>query len=260
MVSDAPRRALLRALAAAFGGLFVSFPSLAASTLRVSAIPDESPTELQLKFAPLGAYLEERLGMPVEFVPVTDYAAVVEALASDRVDLAWLGGFTFIQAKLRTGGRAEPLVQRDEDAKFTSKFITASERIKGLGDLKGASFAFGSPSSTSGHLMPRHFLRQAGVEPERDLGRRRAGQRRGLVGEVGQFADQAHGAVVVGQAGQRREGLATAVGRARLAEHHHVDLVPARPRRRRCQQQGERAQRGPLKPPHGGARNGRTGS
>ena len=171
MVFDAPRRALLRALAAAFGGLFVSFPSLAANTLRVSAIPDESPTELQRKFAPLGAYLEDRLGMPVEFVPVTDYAAVVEALASDRVDLAWLGGFTFVQAKLRSGGRVEPLVQRDEDAKFTSKFITASERIKGLGDLKGASFAFGSPSSTSGHLMPRHFLRQAGVEPERDLGR-----------------------------------------------------------------------------------------
>jgi len=167
---DAMRRAMLRASTAVLAGLCVSTSALAIDVLRVSAIPDESPTELQRKFEPLGAYLEQRLGMPVKFVPVTDYAAVVEALASDKVDLAWLGGFTFVQAKIRTGGSALPLVQRAEDAKFTSKFITASEDVKTLADLKGKTFAFGSPSSTSGHLMPRHFLAEAGVEPNRDFG------------------------------------------------------------------------------------------
>src|SRR5690606_19024136 len=49
--------------------------SQAAETLRVSAIPDEAPTELLRKFEPLGAYLEKELGMPVKFVPVSDYAA-----------------------------------------------------------------------------------------------------------------------------------------------------------------------------------------
>jgi len=140
-----------------------------ATELRVSAIPDESPTELQRKFAPLGAYLEKAVGMPVRFTPVTDYAATVEGLAAGRLDLVWYGGFTFVQARRRTGN-AIPLVQREEDAHFHSKIIVpAGSKAKTLADLKGATFAFGSVSSTSGHLMPRYHLLQNGIEPERDF-------------------------------------------------------------------------------------------
>ena len=137
----------------------------AADVLKVSAIPDEAPTELLRKFKPLGAYLEQELGMKVEFVPVADYAAVVEALAADRIDMAWLGGFTFVQAHLKTGN-AVPLVQREQDAEFTSKFITSDPAVKSLQDLKGKTFAFGSVSSTSGSLMPRYFMLQDGIKPE----------------------------------------------------------------------------------------------
>ncbi|WP_134677127.1 putative selenate ABC transporter substrate-binding protein [Ectopseudomonas khazarica] len=137
----------------------------AADALKVSAIPDEAPTELLRKFKPLGAYLEQELGMKVEFVPVADYAAVVEALAADRIDMAWLGGFTFVQARLKTGN-AVPLVQREQDAEFTSKFITSDPAVKSLQDLKGKTFAFGSVSSTSGSLMPRYFMLQDGIKPE----------------------------------------------------------------------------------------------
>ncbi len=113
-------------------------PVIAQETvLRVSAIPDEAPTELQRKFAPLGKYLEKETGLKVQFTPVSDYAAVVESLATKKLDLAWLGGFTFVQAKIRTNGTAIPIVQREEDAKFTSKFITADPAIKSLADLKG---------------------------------------------------------------------------------------------------------------------------
>ncbi|MFP6850095.1 MAG: putative selenate ABC transporter substrate-binding protein [Pseudomonas sp.] len=139
--------------------------SHAAETLRVSAIPDEAPTELLRKFKPLGAYLEKELGMKVEFVPVADYPAVVEALATDRLDLAWLGGFTFVQVRQKTGN-AIPLVQREQDAQFTSKFITSNPDVKSLSDLKGKTFAFGSISSTSGSLMPRYFMLQDGIKPE----------------------------------------------------------------------------------------------
>lgn len=126
----------------------------AAEVLRVSAIPDEAPTELLRKFKPLGAYLEQQLGMPVKFVPVSDYAAVVESMASDRIDLAWLGGFTFVQLYLKDP-EARPLVQREQDEVFTSKFVTADPQVNSLADLKGRTFAFGSISSTSGSLMPR---------------------------------------------------------------------------------------------------------
>ena len=140
------------------------------TVLRVSAIPDEAPTELQRKFKPLGDYLKKETGLEVQFTPVTDYAAVVEGLASNKIDLAWLGGFTFVQAKIRTSGGAVPIVQRAEDEKFTSKFIVSVDSpAKTLADLKGKNFAFGSPSSTSGHLMPRFFLLKAGVNPEADF-------------------------------------------------------------------------------------------
>ena len=138
--------------------------------LRVSAIPDEAPTELQRKFKPLGDYLKKETGLDIQFTPVTDYAAVVEGLATNKIDLAWLGGFTFVQAKLRTNGASMPIVQRAEDEKFTSKFIVPIDsKAKTLADLKGATFAFGSPSSTSGHLMPRYFLLHAGIDPEKDF-------------------------------------------------------------------------------------------
>ena len=143
-----------------------------AQVLRVSAIPDEAPTELQRKFKPLGDYLEKETGLEVVFTPVSDYAAVVEGLAAKKIDLAWLGGFTFVQARLRTGGEALPIVQRAEDEVFTSKFIVpADSPVKSLAELKGKTFAFGSPSSTSGHLMPRYFLLQDGIDPDRDFAR-----------------------------------------------------------------------------------------
>jgi len=143
----------------------------AQQTFRITAIPDESPTELARKSAPLAAYLERKLGVKVEFTPVTDYAAAVEALANKQVDLAWLGGFTFVQASHRSGGKVVPLVQREEDEKFRSVFITTNPDIRSLADLKGRNLSFGSQSSTSGHLMPRSFLLAAGIDPDRDLKR-----------------------------------------------------------------------------------------
>lgn len=139
--------------------------------LRLTAIPDEAPTELARKAAPLVRYLESRLGMKVEFTPVTDYAAAVETLANRKIDLAWLGGFTFVQAQARSGGKVVPLVQREEDAKFRSVFITADPAIRSLADLKGKDLSFGAQSSTSGHLMPRSFMLQAGINPDKDLRR-----------------------------------------------------------------------------------------
>jgi phosphonate transport system substrate-binding protein len=142
----------------------------AQNVLKVSAIPDEAPTELQRKFTPLGKYLESQIGMKVEFTPVTDYAATVEGLAAKKLDMVWYGGFTFVQAYMRTNKTAIPLVQRAEDEAFRSVFITkVGSGINTLADLKGKNFVFGSVSSTSGHLMPRYFLLQNGVNPDKDM-------------------------------------------------------------------------------------------
>ena len=142
-----------------------------ADTLRVSAIPDEDPQELLRKYKPFADYIAKEVGVQVKFVPVVDYAATVEGLAADRLDIVWYGGFTSVQATQRAKG-ATRLAMREEDASFKSLFVTRTDSgIKTLADLKGKTFAFGSVSSTSGHLMPRYFLKAAGVEPERDFKR-----------------------------------------------------------------------------------------
>ena len=141
----------------------------AADVLRVSAIPDEDPQELLRKYKPFADYIAKEVGVKVKFVPVLDYAATVEGLAANRLDIVWYGGFTSVQAVERAKG-ATRLAMREEDASFKSVFVTRTDSgIKTLADLKGKTFAFGSVSSTSGHLMPRHFLRAAGVDPERDF-------------------------------------------------------------------------------------------
>ncbi|MEO7108039.1 MAG: putative selenate ABC transporter substrate-binding protein [Rhodoferax sp.] len=165
-----PRFRSVSALLALALTLFISVAQ-AQAVFKVTAIPDEAPTELARKAAPLMKFLEKTLGMKVEFTPVTDYAASVEALANKQIDMAWYGGFTFVQANVRSGGKAIPLVQREEDEKFRSVFITSDPNIKTLADLKGKTVSFGAQSSTSGHLMPRSFLLQANIDPDKDFKR-----------------------------------------------------------------------------------------
>jgi len=153
--------------------LFSTSISLSAQTvLRVTTIPEEAATEQIRKFGPLTKYLARTVGMKVDFVPVNDYPAAVEALVNKQVELVWFGGFTYVQAQIRSGGKIIPIAQREEDTSFRSVFITQTNSgIKRLADLKGKQVSFGSPSSTSGHAMPRSFLLDAGIDPEKDFKR-----------------------------------------------------------------------------------------
>ncbi|MDZ4101184.1 MAG: putative selenate ABC transporter substrate-binding protein [Hydrogenophaga sp.] len=152
--------------------LAVSAAAHAQTVFRVTTIPEEAATEQIRKFTPLATYLEKELGVKVEFTPVSDYPAAVEALVNKKVDLVWFGGFTFVQANIRSGGKVVPLAQREEDTKFQSVFIAKTDSgIKSLADMKGKQVSFGSQSSTSGHLMPRSFLLAANIEPEKDFRR-----------------------------------------------------------------------------------------
>ena len=152
----------------------ISFSTLAHAQqiLKVTTIPEEAASEQVRKFGPIVKYLERTMGMKVEFIPVTDYPAAVESLVNKQVDLVWFGGFTHVQAQLRSGGKIIPIAQREEDTKFRSVFITNKDSgIKTLADLKGKQVSFGSQSSTSGHLMPRNFLLEAKIDPDKDFKR-----------------------------------------------------------------------------------------
>lgn len=161
-----------RLLLPAIGAALLASAAHAQTVFRVTTIPEEAATEQIRKFTPLASYLEKQLGMKVEFTPVNDYPAAVEALVNKKVDLVWFGGFTHVQANLRSGGKIVPLAQREEDTRFQSVFIAKTDSgIKSLADMKGKQVSFGSQSSTSGHLMPRSFLLAANINPEKDFAR-----------------------------------------------------------------------------------------
>lgn len=137
--------------------------------VNVGMIPDAGATQISVnEKAPLKAYLEQKLGRPVNLIIPTNYNATVEALGNGSLDFAYLGGLTYIKAHARYG--VVPLVQRSSDLQFRSYFITSTHSgIRSLVDLKGKTFAFGDINSTSGHLMPYLEMRQAGVDPNTTL-------------------------------------------------------------------------------------------
>jgi phosphonate transport system substrate-binding protein len=190
----------------------------AARTLRFSGIPDSDKEKLTQQYQAVADWLSAELGMPVEYVHAPDYTGAVTALAADKVDFVWLGGVTAVEAETATRGQAIFLATRDTDLRFKSYFIAnrvhvdsgrfvertdlSPQPLADLAALKPAlaqgTFTFGSKSSTSGHIMPRHFLEspEVGISPEKDFAQPAGYQLQG--GHSATLAAVASGAVDVG--------------------------------------------------------------
>ena len=139
------------------------------TSLRVGVLPDQSEPELRKRYEPLIGHLSETTGLNYELVIPNDYNHLLVLFADRKIDLAYLGGLTFVKAQ--RDHQAVPLVMRDTDLKFRSYFLArADDSSRAVTDFKGLRLAFGSKLSTSGHLMPRHFLKERGIEPERFFG------------------------------------------------------------------------------------------
>lgn len=136
----------------------------AEDTLYFSAIPDEDETKLAERFSKVADYLSDKLGVPVEFVPVKSYPAAVTAFRNDQVQLAWFGGLSGVQARLAVPD-ARAIAQGAEDRAFVTYFIANTETGLSESDsfpeaAKGMTFTFGAKTSTSGRLMPEFYIRK----------------------------------------------------------------------------------------------------
>ncbi len=161
---------------AAFGTAATLAPrrALAADTFTVAFIPEvaTTPSSYAAK-QPLVDMLSRAVKRSVKLVIPTNYAATVEAIGNDSVDLAYFGGLTYLKARKLYG--VIPLVQREADRQFHSLFITSRPQIVKLADLRGKQFAFGDVNSTSGHLQPVKEMLDAGIDPDKDLQTRYTG-------------------------------------------------------------------------------------
>lgn len=141
----------------------------AADTLVIGGIPDQDLELLEERFDGLAAYLERELDLNVVYQPSVDYTAIVTAFGNGDIHLGWFGALTGVQAQVENPG-SHVLAQRPLDAEFVSTFIVGAD-VEGddVTDLAGRTFTFGSESSTSGHVMPRYFLLEEGVDPDAEF-------------------------------------------------------------------------------------------
>jgi phosphonate transport system substrate-binding protein len=164
------RRAFAVGVAAA--GALVGCPNivLAADALRVAFIPESGATPEQISSRePLVDYLQKATGRTIKLLVPTSYAATVEAIGNDGVDVAYFGGLTYVKARAKYD--VKPLVQRAEDKTYHALFIAsaANPNLKTLKELKGKKFAFGDVNSTSGHLIPDLEMTEAGLDTSKDI-------------------------------------------------------------------------------------------
>ena len=141
-------------------------------TLRFSLIPADDAAEMLRAYQPVKEYLEDTLGMAVEMTVTTDYTAAIEAMRSGHTEIGWFGPFSYVLAAKEAGAEAIVVgVRRDSGlTTYRSVLVTrADSGIETMEDLKGSSFAFVDPASTSGNLIPRKMLIENGIDPDVDF-------------------------------------------------------------------------------------------
>lgn len=144
-------------------------PERSSEVFYIGGVPDQDTSVLIRRFDGLATYLSNILGINVKYRSSIDYAAVVVGFKKGHIHMGWFGGLTGVQARRAVPG-AQAIAQRPKDAKFVTVFIVQKNiPAQTLSDLKGLTFTFGSESSTSGHLMPRHFLLLSNVNPDKDF-------------------------------------------------------------------------------------------
>lgn len=158
---------MYKRLSAALAAMLFCVP-LYAETFVFTAIPDQDESRLMTRFGKVAEYLARELDRPVRYVPVKSYAAAVTAFRNDEVQMAWFGGFSGVQAQRLVPG-SQAIAQGQEDPAFLSYLIAhTGTGIEASEDfpmaLRGKRFTFGSRGSTSGRLMPEHFIREESGE------------------------------------------------------------------------------------------------
>jgi phosphonate transport system substrate-binding protein len=164
------RRFILLVLAPALGMAGCGRPAQPSKTLRVGFVPAEDVQQVIRNAQPIVDILHRRLGMEVQPFVATDYTGVVEALRVNKLDIAFLTPASYVLAKNEANVRVALKSEREGNPYYYAAIITrADSGIKQLEDLRGKSFAFGDPLSTSANVFPRKMFHERGIDPVRDF-------------------------------------------------------------------------------------------
>jgi phosphonate transport system substrate-binding protein len=154
--------------------LAVAGRARAQQVLTVGLIPSEDSRAMIANSQAMMDKLQQALGMPVRPFVATDYNGVIEALRSKRLDVAYLGPFSYVLGTTVADIEAFAVAETKKSGRTSYHSYVIAHKdsgIKTVADLKGKNFAFVDPSSTSGHLFPKAGLMKAGFNPDKDFGR-----------------------------------------------------------------------------------------
>lgn len=138
--------------------------------LRVGFVPAEDVQQVIQNAQPIVEILQKRLQMDVQPFVATDYTGVVEALRANKLDIAFLTPASYVLAKNEANVRVALKSERKGSPYYYAAIITrADSGIRKLEDLRGKTFAFGDPLSTSANVFPRKMFHERGIDPVRDF-------------------------------------------------------------------------------------------
>ncbi|MDE1167920.1 MAG: phosphonate ABC transporter substrate-binding protein [Pseudomonas sp.] len=160
---------LLRLASFSLLPLLVTPLASAEEVLRIGLIPSEDSQSMIQSSQQVLAQLSEKLGMPVKPFVATDYNGVIEALRAGKLDVAYLGPFSYVLAHQMAGvdAFAVAVTRKAGTSAYHSQILARKDSgINTLADLKGHTFAFVDPTSASGHLFPKAGLESAGLNPD----------------------------------------------------------------------------------------------
>jgi phosphonate transport system substrate-binding protein len=157
----------LIAVATAFWLLAFSAASVQAETFKLAVTDLVGMEELQREFGPFKAELEKVTGHQIEFLPVTNRTAALEALRFKKVDFVLAGPAEYVVMKKRA--KADVVVGLYRPDYFSMIVVKADSPYFSVKNLKGKHIGMGSVGSTSRHLGPMHVLSEAGVNPLKDM-------------------------------------------------------------------------------------------
>ena len=164
--------ALLLALGTIPGAMAAGDGTAKPGVLMVGFIPAEDARAMIRQSKPIADKLSKAIGMKVEMFVGSDYNATIEALRAGHIDVALLGPFSYVLATTQADVEAFAITVTAKTMQpgYHSIIITQKNSpINSLKDIKGHTYAFVDPGSTSGYMVPSAFFVRAGIVPEKDF-------------------------------------------------------------------------------------------
>ena len=138
-------------------------------TLKFGILSGENEKDRVARYEGLKLYLEEKLDKPVEIFTASAYDGVIQAMAGDQIEFAFLGSLAYAAAWAETDGEVVPLLTRrmqtGSTGYFSKLYARCDSGIGNIDDLQGKVLAFADPDSTSGYAVPYFNLVEQGIDP-----------------------------------------------------------------------------------------------